>query len=128
MVIISGRGIMYVGTIIFLVLGKQSTFLLIAWILMGISDATGVAWQAQEAELVNHTQRARMTALSVSAFNLLAVPASVLGGWLWDSINPLAPFIVMAVIDGCIRMPIVYKYVPDSKSLDAETEPDDASL
>ena len=69
-----------------------------------------------------------MTALSVSAFNLLAVPASVLGGWLWDSVNPIAPFIVMAVIDGCIRMPIVYKYVPDSKSIKAEAEPDEASL
>ena len=126
--IIGGRGIMYIGTIIFLILGKQQLFLILAWVLMGISDATGVAWQAQEAELVNHTQRARMTALSVSAFNLLAVPASVLGGWLWDSISPLAPFIVMAVIDGCIRMPIVYRYVPDSKSLQAEIEPDEASL
>jgi len=123
-----GRGIMYIATIIFLVLGKQELFLILAWVLMGVSDATGVAWQAQEAELVNHTQRARMSALSVSAFNLLAVPASVLGGWLWDSVNPLAPFIVMAVVDGFIRMPIVYKYVPDSKSLQAETEPEEANL
>ena len=127
-VIIYGRIVMYIATIIFLVLGKQDIYLIIAWVLMGLSDSTGVAWQAQEAELVNHTQRARMTALSVSAFNLLAVPASILGGWLWDSINPLAPFIVMAVVDGCIRMPIVYKYVPDSKSLDIEAEPDDASF
>lgn len=95
---------------------------------MGFSDSTGVAWQAQEAELVNHTQRARMTALSVSAFNLLAIPASILGGWLWDSISPFAPFVVMAIIDGFIRMPIVYKYVPDSKSLEQEDEPDEASF
>ena len=126
--IIYGRIVMYIATIIFLVLGRQDIYLIAAWILMGFSDSTGVAWQAEEAELVNHTQRARMTALSVSAFNLLAVPASVLGGWLWDSINPLAPFIVMTVIDGCVRMPIVYKYVPDSKSLEAEAEPDGASL
>ena len=79
--IIYGRFVMYFATIIFLTLGRYGFFLVIAWILMGLSDSTGVAWQAQEAELVNHTQRARMTALSVSAFNLLAVPASVLGGW-----------------------------------------------
>jgi len=126
--IIYGRFVMYFATIIFLTLGRYGFFLVIAWILMGLSDSTGVAWQAQEAELVNHTQRARMTALSVSAFNLLAVPASVLGGWLWDSINPLAPFILMAVMDGCVRMPIVYKYVPDSKSLVHELEPEEASL
>ncbi len=126
--IIYGRIVMYIATIIFLVLGHNEVFLIIAWILMGLSDSTGVAWQAQEAELVSHVQRARMTALSVSAFNLLAVPASVLGGWLWDSVNPLAPFIVMAIVDGFIRMPIVYKYVPDSKSLTTEQEPDEASL
>ena len=126
--IIFGRIVMYIATIFFLVLGRSEIFLIFAWVLMGFSDSTGVAWQAQEAELVNHVQRARMTALSVSAFNLLAVPASILGGWLWDGVSPLAPFIVMAVIDGCIRMPIVYKYVPDSKSLAYETEPDDASI
>jgi MFS family permease len=126
--IIYGRIVMYIATIIFLVLGHNEVFLIIAWILMGLSDSTGVAWQAQEAELVNHVQRARMTALSVSAFNLLAVPASVLGGWLWDSVNPLAPFIVMAIVDGFIRMPIVYKYIPDSKSLTLEQEPDEANL
>lgn len=126
--IIYGRIMMYIATIIFLVFGDNDIFLIIAWITMGFSDSTGVAWQAQEAELVNHTQRARMTALSVAAFNLLAVPASVLGGWLWDSVNPLAPFVVMTLIDGLIRMPIVYKYVPDSKSLEHEVEPDGASF
>ena len=119
---------MYIATIIFLVLGSKSFFLILAWILMGFSDGTGVAWQAQEAELVNHTQRARMTALSVAAFNLLAVPASVLGGWLWDSISPLSPFIVMAFVDGFIRMPMVYKFVPDSKSLIHDQEPEEASF
>lgn len=126
--IIYGRIIMYISTVIFLVFGERELYLILAWILMGLSDSTGVAWQAQEAELVNHTQRARITALSVAAFNLLAVPASVLGGWLWDSVNPLAPFVVMMIIDGFIRMPMVYKYVPDSKSLEKEQEPDEASL
>ncbi len=54
----------------------------------------------------------------VAAFNALAVPASVLGGWLWNSVSRLAPFVFMALVDGLIRMPIIYLYVPDSKSLD----------
>ena len=126
--ILSGRVVMYIATIIFLVLGSFEIYLILAWVLMGVTDSTNVAWQAQEVELVNHTQRARMTALSVSAFNLLAVPASVLGRWLWDSINPLAPFIIMFIVDGFIRMPIVYKYIPDSKLLEKEQEPEDANL
>jgi len=126
--IIGGRLLMYVATAVFLLLGEDPVALILAWVLMGISDSTGVAWQAQEAELVYHGQRARMTALSVAAFNALAVPASILGGWLWDSVSRLAPFVFMALIDGLIRMPIIYLYVPESNSLEQGPEPDGASL
>jgi len=126
--IIGGRIVMYVATAIFLLIGGNEVFLVAAWVLMGLSDTTGVAWQAEEAELVNHNQRARMTAMSVAAFNLLAVPASILGGWLWDSVSKLAPFVVMAIVDGLIRMPIVYLYVPEGKNIDHEPEPDEACI
>ncbi|MBN2334213.1 MFS transporter [Candidatus Bathyarchaeota archaeon] len=126
--IIGGRIIMYAATILFLLLGRSPAALILAWVLMGLADSTGVAWQAQEAELVNHNQRARMTALSVAAFNALAVPASILGGWLWDTVGHMAPFIVMAVIDGLVRMPIVYAYVPEGKTLEQEPDPEEASL
>lgn len=124
--IIGGRVLMYSSAAIFLLLGENMWLLMLAWVLMGISDATGIAWQAQEAELVNSHQRARMTALSVAAFNLLAVPASILGGWLWDSIGKYAPFLVMVIIDGLIRMPIIYRYVPESKLLAPEIEEESA--
>jgi MFS family permease len=112
-VILGGRFIMYVAAVIFL-FGGGSWALLLAWMLMGVNDSTGVAWQAKEVELVGRTQRARMTALSVGAFNLLAVPASLLGGYLWDNVGYLAPFIVMILIDGLVRMPIIYKYIPEA--------------
>jgi len=124
--IIGGRMTMYIAAGIFFILGSHWQYLIIAWVLMGISDATGVAWQAEEAELVDPNQRARMTALSVAAFNLLAVPASVLGGWLWDSVGKISPFIVMMLVDGFIRMPIIYKYVPESKQLKPSEDPDAA--
>jgi hypothetical protein len=95
---------------------------------MGLSDATGVAWQAEEAELVNHNQRARMTAMSVAAFNLLAVPASIIGGWLWDSVSKLAPFVVMVIVDGLVRMPIIYLYVPEGKHMQQDPEPEEACV
>jgi MFS family permease len=126
--IIGGRLVMYAATAVFLLLGRSPVALVAAWVLMGISDSTGVAWQAQEAELVHHGQRARMTALSVAAFNALAVPASIMGGWLWDSVSHVAPFVVMALIDGLVRMPIIYLYVPESKSLEQGPEPEEASF
>ncbi|MBC8223972.1 MFS transporter [Candidatus Bathyarchaeota archaeon] len=111
--IIGGRLTMYVAAIIFL-WGGGGFLLLLAWVLMGVNDSTGVAWQAKEVELVGRHQRARMTALSVGAFNLLAVPASLLGGYLWDHVGYLAPFIFMIVVDGLVRMPIIAKYVPEA--------------
>jgi len=105
--------VMYVATVVFLFSGGGWT-LIPAWVLMGVNDATGIAWSAQECELVQENQRARMTALSNAAFNALAVPASILGGFLWDSVSPVAPFLVMVLIDGGIRMPIVQRFVPES--------------
>ena len=105
---------MYIGTALFL-LSPADWVLIIAWILMGANDSTNVAWQAEEVELVKRGQRARMTALSVGSFNLLAVPASILGGYLWDFVNPIAPFAIMVIIDGCVRMPFIYFRIPESK-------------
>jgi MFS family permease len=110
--IISGRALMYTATGLLLV-SNGEWLLILAWVLMGASDATGVAWQAEEVELVHRNQRSRMTALSVGSFNLLAVPSSILGGYLWDNVNPMAPFIVMTIIDGLIRMPAIYYRIPE---------------
>jgi len=85
--IIGGRITMYVSAVIFL-WGGGGLVLLLAWVLMGINDTTSVAWQAKEVEMVGSHQRARMTALSMGAFQLLAVPASLLGGYLWESRLP----------------------------------------
>jgi MFS family permease len=114
--ILSGRLIMYLGVFVFLS-GGNLPQLILAWILMGINDSTNIAWSAEEAELVPPSQRSRISALSHGAFNALAVPASLLGGYLYDFINPLTPFLVMIIIDGLIRMPIIYLRVPESSSI-----------
>jgi MFS family permease len=123
--IISGRMIMYAASAIFLV-GGNDLILVLAWVLMGVNDATGIAWSAEEVELVNPDQRSRITAMSHGAFNALAVPASILGGFLWDNVSPLAPFIVMILIDGCLRMPIIHFFVPESDwhAAEAGADPD----
>jgi MFS family permease len=125
--IIGGRMIMYVATTIFLFAGGGWT-LIPAWVLMGVNDATGIAWSAEECELVQEHQRARMTAMSNVAFNALAVPASILGGFLWDRVSPVAPFVVMVFIDGGIRMPIVHRFVPESMEVPASSDEADAGL
>ncbi len=119
--IITGRAIMYVASVIFL-FGRGDVILILAWIMMGLNDATGIAWSAKEAELVKEGQRSRMTAMSQGAFNALAIPASILGGFLWDNVNWIAPFVVMILIDGLIRMPIIHFLVPESNGVSSETD------
>jgi MFS family permease len=124
--ILSGRLIMYLGTFVFLLGGNQLQ-LILAWILMGINDSTSIAWSAEEAELVPPSQRSRISALSHGAFNALAVPASIIGGYLYDYINPITPFVVMALIDGLIRMPIIHILVPESSTLHHQMEIEEAT-
>lgn len=117
--IISGRLIMYLATVVFLLRG-ETLMLILAWVLMGVNDAAGIAWSAQEAELVKPDERSRMTALSHGAFNALAIPASILGGFLWDNMSPMYPFIIMILIDGLVRMPIIHFFVPEGKTNPSE--------
>ncbi|MCW3989185.1 MAG: MFS transporter [Candidatus Bathyarchaeota archaeon] len=125
--IIGGRLMMYLSAVIFL-WGGGGWLLLLAWLLMGMNDATNVAWQAKEVELVGSHQRARMTALSMGAFHLLAVPASLLGGYLWDHVGYLAPFIFMIVVDGLVRMPMIIKYIPEAGYDELNSKKDDSGL
>jgi len=111
--ILIGRAVMYGGVAIFL-FSNVDWQLVLTWILFGISDATGIAWSVEECELVAESSRSRITAMSLSAFNILAMPSAILGGFLWESVSPIAPFIVMAIIDGCIRMSVIYLFVPES--------------
>jgi predicted MFS family arabinose efflux permease len=118
---------MYISTIIFL-WGGGGLMLLLAWVLMGVNDATAVAWQAKEVELVGNQLRARMVALNMAAFHILAVPASLLGGYLWDEIGYLAPFLFMMVVDGLVRMPIISKYIPEAGYDELNSKPRDLGL
>ena len=42
---------------------------------------------------------------------VMAVPASILGDFLWDNVSPMHPFIIMIRIDGLVRMPIIHFFV-----------------
>jgi hypothetical protein len=45
--------------------------------------------------------------------NILRVPAMLLGGWLYESVNPALVFIIPVVIDSLIRTPLLTS-IPDT--------------
>jgi MFS family permease len=105
---------MYIGTLFFLFLHEPWQLIGI-WILMGVSDSAMVAWAVQTDEMVPMSYRSRFNALDQASFNLLSAPAAILGGFLWESVTPMMPFLLMILIDAGIRMPLIYFLVPESK-------------
>lgn len=80
----------------------------------GIYYATteGVA-KAYVADIVPEEFRGRAYGVYNAAIGLVALPASVAAGFLWDKVNPSAPFIFGAVMAG---MAAVILYIFNSKS------------
>ena len=55
-------------------------------------------------------------------YRVMAVPAFILGGFLWDSMSPMYPLIIMIWIDGLDRMPIIHFLVPESSKTPSEED------
>lgn len=50
----------------------------------------------------------------------MAVQASILGGFLWDNVSPMYPFIIMILIDDLGGMPIIHFLVPEGSKNPSE--------
>jgi MFS family permease len=112
--IFTARSIMYIGTLFFLFF-HEPWQLIGTWIVMGISDSAMVAWTVQTDEMVPMSYRSRFNALDQASFNLLSAPAAILGGFLWENVTPMMPFLLMILIDAGVRMPLIYFLVPEGK-------------
>jgi hypothetical protein len=64
-------------------------------------------------EMVPREFRGRWTGF-VSLFqNLIRVPAMLLGGWLYESVDPALVFLIPVVVDALVRMPVLLT-IPDT--------------
>ncbi len=89
--------IAYVG----FALATNAVHIWILYAFYGLYYATtyGVA-KAFIADLVDASHRGRAYSIYNTIVGLLALPASIMAGWLWDSFGPRAPFLVGALIAG----------------------------
>jgi MFS family permease len=122
--IVGARFIMFGAVVIFLYSSGNPTVMIGSWAIWGISNACFVAWDIQMVEMVPNSFRARWVAMDHSAFHLLSIPAAILGGYLWETLGPISPFLLMIIIDGGLRMPMIYFGVPETirKPQDTLTE------
>ncbi len=76
------------------------------------------AWMTMSMEMVPREFRGRWTGFISLLQNLIRVPAMLLGGYLYESVNPALVFIIPIFVDALIRIPIL-RTIPDTvKPLD----------
>ncbi|MEM2961088.1 MAG: MFS transporter, partial [Candidatus Bathyarchaeia archaeon] len=86
---------------------------LIAWILRAIGDASGPSWTAASTEVIPENLQSEWEATRDFLWRIMAIPAAILGGFLWD-IDPRFPFIMALLVDGLIRLPVLIYMIPET--------------
>ena len=104
----------FYGSFLLLVLAPKEVpaLLLLAWGMRGVMMSSN-AWMAMSMEMVPQEYRGRWTGFNSFFQNLIRVPAMLVGGYLYESVNPVLIFLIPIIVDALIRMPILAT-VPDT--------------
>ena len=96
------------GSFLLLVLASKgmSWLLLLAWLMRGVMMSSS-AWTAMSMEMVPQEYRGRWTGFNSLFQSLLRVPAMLIGGYLYESVNPLLVFLIPVLVDSLVRVPIL---------------------
>ena len=89
-----------------------SWVLLLAWCCRGVMMSSS-AWMTMSMEMVPREFRGRWTGFISLLQNLIRVPAMLLGGYLYESVDPALVFILPIFVDALIRIPIL-RTIPDT--------------
>ena len=96
------------GSFLLLVLASKgmSWLLLLAWLMRGVMMSSS-AWTAMSMEMVPQEYRGRWTGFNSLFQSLLRVPAMLIGGYLYESVNPVLVFLIPILVDSLVRVPIL---------------------
>ncbi|RJS88953.1 MFS transporter [Candidatus Bathyarchaeota archaeon] len=86
---------------------------LFVWMLDAIGTSTGSAFWALRTEVMPKKVQSTWNALLNFIWYIGSIPASLLGGFLWN-IDPRLPFIVALFVDAGLRLPMLIYYVPET--------------
>jgi len=105
--------------IIALLVGGSYTFALapliplFAWTLDAIGLSAAPAWSAAQTEVMPEEAQGRWNALLSFVWRVTAIPASLLGGLLWE-IDPRLPFLVALTVEALFRLPLLVHSIPET--------------
>lgn len=99
----------WVSSLLFVFTPENMLYLLLlAGFLRGVMMSGIGAWSSLRMEMVPQEYRGRWTGLINFFQNLVRAPAMLLGGYLYQNVNPALVFIIPVFIDAIIRMPLLY--------------------
>ena len=86
---------------------------ILAWVLDAVGTSAGPAWSSAQTEVMPEAYQSRWNALLSFFWRISAIPASLIGGFLWN-IDPRLPFVIALAVDGLFRYPILIHHVPET--------------
>jgi len=86
---------------------------LVAWILRAFGDSSAPAWTAVSTEIIPEELQSEWEATKDFLWRAMSIPASIVGGLLWN-IDPRLPFIFALAVDGLLRFPVLIFRVPET--------------
>jgi len=96
-----------------LVYAPHPSWLILAWACRGIS-MSGSSYQTWMLELVPSEKRGRWLGVTNTVNSLVRIPAPIIGGMLYDGVNPGLIFLISVILEAVIRLPIVYFKIPET--------------
>jgi MFS family permease len=96
-----------------LVFAPHPSWLILAWACRGISMA-GSSYQTWMLELVPSEKRGRWLGVTNTVNSLVRIPAPIIGGMLYEGVNPGLIFLISVILEALIRLPIVHFKIPET--------------
>jgi MFS family permease len=103
-----------------LVFAPSPSWLILAWFFRGMSMA-GSSYQTWMLELVPTEKRGRWMGITNTVNSLIRIPAPIIGGIIYQSINPGLIFLIPFLLELVVRLPILYFKVPETLRKTSET-------
>jgi len=117
-VILLIRPFRYAALVVFILGGSYKNAVtpfvpLFVWMFDAVGTSTGSSFWALRTEVMPKKVQSTWNALLNFVWYLSSIPASLLGGILWN-IDPRLPFLFALIVDAGFRLPILIRYVPET--------------
>lgn len=105
---------------IILILAPHPNWLIVGWFFRGVGMSSS-AYNTLAMELVPKEHRGRWLGITNAFSSLIRIPAPLLGGFLYEEVNPSLVFVVSLLADMLLRMPLLAFKVPETRKRGVES-------